>query len=135
MEKNSIIVIIIAIVVIGVVVFLLTGSSNTQSTNLYSATTQVTVTAKATSTASESYSVDISGFAFNSASISIKAGDSVTWTNKDSAMHTVTSDSGSELGSNSLGNGETYSHTFTAPGTYAYHCKFHPSMKGTIIVS
>jgi plastocyanin len=52
----------------------------------------------------------------------------------DSVMHTATSDSGSELASTSLSKGESYTHTFTTPGTYNYHCAVHPSMKGKIIV-
>ncbi|MEK6917789.1 MAG: plastocyanin/azurin family copper-binding protein [Nanoarchaeota archaeon] len=52
----------------------------------------------------------------------------------DSAPHTVTSDSGSELNSGTISNGGVYSHTFNTAGTYKYHCAFHTSMKATVIV-
>lgn len=82
----------------------------------------------------KTYSVEIKSFAFNPATLTIKIGDSITWTNKDSVRHTVTSDSGSELGSQQFSNGQTYSHTFTQAGTYNYHCALHSSMKAKIIV-
>src|SRR3989338_1937486 len=44
------------------------------------------------------------------------------------------SGSGSELGSSLLGQGETYSYTFSTPGIFNYHCAPHPYMKGKIIV-
>ena len=78
--------------------------------------------------------VVIQGFSFTPASVTIQQGATVIWTNKDSVTHTVTSDSGTELDSESLANGQTYTHTFTTPGTYIYYCKIHPSMKGTVIV-
>ncbi len=79
-------------------------------------------------------SVSISNFAFSQKEITVKAGTTVTWTNNDSAPHTVTSDSGSELSSASLAKGQSYSHTFTQPGTYAYHCSVHPQMAGKVAV-
>jgi len=66
--------------------------------------------------------------------LTIKEGDTVVWTNMDSMSHTIKSDSGSELSSNSLSNGQTYSHTFNSVGTFNYHCSIHPSMKAKIIV-
>ena len=71
---------------------------------------------------------------FSPDTITIRPGDSVNWTNLDENPHTVTSDSGSELGSNSLGQGKSYSHVFLQSGTYTYHCAVHPEMKGTVIV-
>jgi plastocyanin len=78
--------------------------------------------------------VEISGFVFNPSTVTVPVGATVIWTNRDSASHTVVSDSGNEIASNSLATGDTYGHTFSTPGTYAYHCSVHPSMKGTIIV-
>jgi amicyanin len=80
------------------------------------------------------HDVAISGFAFSPAELSIKAGDTVTWTNEDSAPHTIISDSGNEIGSETLSNGQTYSHTFNTAGTFDYHCSIHKSMKAKIIV-
>ena len=93
-----------------------------------------------------SYDIQIKGFAFSQNALAIKIGDSVTWTNADSASHTITSDSGNELSSGTLAGsgsggyyssqsaGGSYSHTFNQAGTFAYHCGFHSSMKATIIV-
>jgi plastocyanin len=61
-------------------------------------------------------------------------GETVTWTNGTDAPHTVTSDSGSELASGNLADGDTFDHTFAAEGTFAYHCTIHSYMKGKIIV-
>ncbi len=79
-------------------------------------------------------SIIIQDFAFSPETITIKAGDTITWTNKDSAKHTVTSDTGDELASPLIGNGETFTHTFTTKGTYTYKCTPHPGMKGMVVV-
>lgn len=83
----------------------------------------------------KTHNIDIKNFAFSPAEIRIMKGDSVIWTNKDSAGHTVTSDSGDELNSGTLSNGESYTHTFNTAGTFNYHCVPHKSiMKAKIIV-
>jgi hypothetical protein len=58
----------------------------------------------------------------------------VTWTNTGQRTHTVSADDGS-FDSGRLDPGETFSHTFTEPGTFSYHCGFHPEMLGTITVT
>jgi plastocyanin len=73
----------------------------------------------------------IQGFAFNPESVGISPGDTVRWTNKDSATHIV---KGSTFESGSLAKGDTYEFVFTEPGIYNYICSIHPSMKGTITV-
>ncbi len=78
--------------------------------------------------------IEISGFSFSPATLTVHIGDTVTWVNKDLAPHTIVSDSGSELNSPSFGKEGTYSHTFNTTGTFSYHCSIHPSMKGAIIV-
>ncbi|HIG94367.1 MAG: Blue (Type 1) copper protein [archaeon GW2011_AR13] len=80
------------------------------------------------------YNIEINNFAFAPQELIVKVGSTVVWNNKDSVKHTVTSDSGTELGSELLGNGESYSHTFNNVGTFEYHCTPHPSMTGKIIV-
>ncbi|MEX2556104.1 MAG: copper-containing nitrite reductase [Actinomycetota bacterium] len=72
--------------------------------------------------------------AYDPAVIRVKAGTTVTWTNGDEVAHTVTADDGS-FDSGFLNAGQSWSHTFTEPGTYAYHCIPHPWMKGTVFVS
>ena len=84
-------------------------------------------------TSSNEVQVNISGFKFDPASSTVKVGTTVTWTNNDTAGHTVTADDNSWTSDN-LANGASYSHTFDKAGTYTYHCTFHSGMKGTIIV-
>ncbi|MGW2253691.1 MULTISPECIES: cupredoxin domain-containing protein [unclassified Kitasatospora] len=81
--------------------------------------------------------VTIQNFAFSPARLTVKAGTTVTWTNKDTDPHTVTSKQGSggPLNSASLTTGATYQFTFTQPGTYAYFCTIHPFMTATVVVT
>lgn len=75
----------------------------------------------------------IAGFGFHPASLTVSVGDTITWTNDDAASHTVTADDGS-FDTGRLGRGASGAHTFTAAGTFAYHCAIHPSMTGTVTV-
>lgn len=79
--------------------------------------------------------VVIDNFAYSPKTITVKAGTSVTWTNNDSAAHTVTSDTGGQFDSGKLATGQSYSHTFTTPGTYSYHCTYHPMMVAQVVVT
>ncbi|MDQ3351347.1 MAG: cupredoxin domain-containing protein [Actinomycetota bacterium] len=81
----------------------------------------------------EGGAVTIADFAFDPAEIEVAAGATVTWTNEDSATHTVESDDDT-LMSGDLDNGATYEMTFDEPGTYQYVCGIHPNMEGTVIV-
>ena len=71
--------------------------------------------------------------AYNPNPYNVQVGTVVTWTNNDSINHTATSDTG-VFDSGTLAAGQSYSYTFTATGTYTFHCNVHPSMTGTIIV-
>lgn len=77
--------------------------------------------------------VTIQNFAFSPASLTIKKGETVTWTNKDSAPHQIASDNGKFQGPQ-MSNGQTYSFTFNETGTFPYHCVIHPMMKAAITV-
>ncbi|HTS39903.1 MAG TPA: plastocyanin/azurin family copper-binding protein [Xanthobacteraceae bacterium] len=77
--------------------------------------------------------VSITNFAFAPGTITIKAGESVTWINNDGAPHTVTFKDGS-VKSDSLLPGGTFSHVFEQPGAYDYYCSFHEFMTGRVIV-
>ncbi len=82
----------------------------------------------------QTHSVSINNFAFSPNSLTINAGDTVVWTNNQGVPHTITSDSGSELASSQIQSGQTYSHTFSTPGTFNYHCSIHTTMKASITV-
>ena len=83
--------------------------------------------------ASKTAQVNISDFEYSPATVTIPVGGTVTWTNHDTASHTVTSND-KIIQSNTLAPGASYSHTFTKIGTYNYFCSIHPTMKGEIIV-
>jgi plastocyanin len=78
--------------------------------------------------------VQVIDFAFEPGTLTVPAGATVTWTNAGSRPHTVTADDGS-FDSGRLDPGEQFSQTFDQPGTFAYHCGFHPEMQGSIIVT
>lgn len=78
--------------------------------------------------------VAIQGSSFTPSSLTIAVGDTVLWTNRDGVNHTVTSNTGTELNSPMLSNGETYQHIFNTNGTFGYHCTVHPGMAGTVSV-
>jgi len=83
-----------------------------------------------------SHSVSAVDFQFSPATLTINVGDSVTWTNNASQTpHTATADGGS-FDSGNLDPGQSYTHTFSSAGTFAYHCQYHQSqgMVGTIVV-
>jgi plastocyanin/predicted lipoprotein with Yx(FWY)xxD motif len=79
-------------------------------------------------------SVQIANFAFAPSDLKVKVGATVTWTNTDTASHTVTADNGS-FNSGKIETGSTFKETFAKAGTYTYHCAIHSSMTGTITVT
>ena len=77
--------------------------------------------------------VTIADFHFSPASTTIHVGDTITWSNSGPSSHTATASNGS-FNTGILKKGQSASHTFTQPGTYAYVCQIHPFMHGTIVV-
>ncbi|MDQ3938643.1 MAG: plastocyanin/azurin family copper-binding protein, partial [Chloroflexota bacterium] len=77
--------------------------------------------------------VSIADFAFDPASLSVSVGTQITWTNEDSAAHTVTFSDGPDSGN--LEQGETFQHAFDTAGTYDYVCTIHPTMQATVEVT
>ena len=77
--------------------------------------------------------VTIANYSYSPATLTIKVGDTVTWTNQDSVGHTATADDNS-FDTGILTKGKSGTITFNKAGTYPYHCTPHPVMKGTIIV-
>ena len=90
--------------------------------------------ALASTTAAATANVEIAGFAFDPPTLTINAGDTVTWTNRDSAQHSVVFANGGPR-TRVLSNGQSDSLTFAVAGTFNYVCGIHgASMSGTIIV-
>jgi plastocyanin len=79
--------------------------------------------------------VTIENFAFTPAAITVKAGTTVTWTNKDEEPHSVVSSDEPMRSPTLAGKDNTFSHTFSRPGRYAYNCGIHPFMHGTVEVT
>jgi plastocyanin len=77
--------------------------------------------------------VSIKNFAFSPASVTIKAGGTVGWTNADADAHTVTDNNGG-FDSGAINANAKYSHTFATAGTYTYHCTFHSMMATATVV-
>lgn len=82
---------------------------------------------------SETHHISIEDFDFATQSLTITQGDTVVWTNNDGRPHTVASDDGS-FDSGNLDDGATFEFTFDDAGTFAYHCGYHASMTGEIVV-
>jgi plastocyanin len=77
--------------------------------------------------------VKIDNFSFAPAAITVAAGTTVTWTNRDDIPHTVVADDKS-FKSKVLDTDEKFSYTFSTPGTYPYFCSVHPKMTGKVSV-
>jgi plastocyanin len=92
-------------------------------------------TADAPSAPVASSAVAIENFAFTPAAITVKAGTTVTWTNKDDEPHSVVSSDEPMRSPTLAGQANTFSHTFSKPGRYAYNCGIHPFMHGTVEVT
>ncbi len=144
-------IIVLAVIVIGAVVYYSGSKSNypsssistpsqqsTPSTPTQPTTTPTTTPSSPASTASVAVTreVKIKDFKFVPADITVKVGDTIKWTNEDSAAHTATASDGA-FDTDRLAQGESGSHTFTSAdvGTHSYICSIHPSMKGTVTVT
>ena len=78
--------------------------------------------------------VNIDNFAFAPAKLTVPAGSTVTWTNRDEEPHNVVANDGS-FHSPGMGSQATFSFTFTKAGTFDYVCSIHPFMRATVVVT
>jgi plastocyanin len=78
--------------------------------------------------------VSIDNFAFVPATLTVAAGSTVTWTNRDEEPHTVVANDGS-FHSPGMGSQATYSYTFPTAGKFDYVCSIHPFMHATVVVT
>jgi plastocyanin len=78
--------------------------------------------------------VGIDNFTFNPQTVTVKAGTTVTWTNRDDIPHGLAATNNAFKRSQALDTDDSFSFTFTTPGTYQYFCYIHPHMTGTIVV-
>ena len=94
--------------------------------------TTASVTAPAAPVAGDAVSID--SFAFVPATLTVRAGNTVTWTNHDEEPHTVVANDGS-FHSPGMGSQATYSHMFPTAGKFDYVCSIHPFMHATVVVT
>ena len=148
MGKNAKVIIVILAVAIPAIIIaiaLTSGKSEAPTTNSSEQgnTSQQTASntdesgTSANETDAKNVSVEIKDHAYNPATITVKVGTTVTWTNQDSVRHDVvaTNASADAPSSELLARGESYSFTFNKTGTYDYYCTPHPYMKGKVIVT
>jgi len=85
--------------------------------------------------ASEARAVTIDNYTFSPGTLTVPPGTTVTWTNRDFDVHTVTADdTPPTFKSAGLDTDDSFSFTFNKAGTYPYHCALHPHMTGKIVV-
>ncbi len=77
--------------------------------------------------------VKIDNFSFTPATLTVKVGTQITWTNGDDIPHTVVSDE-QAFKSKVLDTDEKFSFTASKAGTYSYFCSIHPKMRGKLVV-
>jgi len=77
--------------------------------------------------------VKIDNFSFSPATITVPAGTTIRWTNRDDIPHTVVSED-KIFKSKVLDTDEQFTYTFTKPGTYSYFCSIHPKMTAKVVV-
>jgi len=78
--------------------------------------------------------ITIVNFKFAPTPVTVKAGTAVEWTNRDGVAHAVDF-SVPDLHSSLLNSSDHFEHTFATPGSYAYICRIHPFMHGTLVVT
>jgi plastocyanin len=81
----------------------------------------------------ETMEVRIDNFSFGPPELTVAAGTTITWTNRDDIPHTVVSPD-KVFKSKVLDTDEKFSSTFRTPGTFSYFCSIHPKMTGKVVV-
>jgi plastocyanin len=94
---------------------------------------EATPAASSGSSNGNAVSVDIKNFSFGDP-LTVSVGTTVTWTNQDTAPHTVTQSGGNGFQSGKIDPGASFSYTFKEAGTFDYYCEYHANMKSTVTV-
>lgn len=117
-------------------------SSNTGGNGTNTASGNSSSTAAGTKVSIAEEASEMGDQAYDPNPVKVKAGNTVTWTNDDSQIHTVTSGTGSDdpnmgkdFDSSMLSQNQTFSHKFTTTGEFPYFCQLHPTMVGKVVVS
>ena|SRR5829696_3908377 len=80
------------------------------------------------------HTVTLEGMVFKPAALTIRAGDTVVWVNKDIVEHTATASAANGFDSKMIGPGKSWKRAFTSKSSFDYVCTYHPTMKGTLVV-
>ncbi len=97
-------------------------------------TTAATTSPPTTAAPAAANVVSIVDFAFEAPMLEVPVGTTVEWINNDSFAHSVVAEDGS-FQSEDLAPGDHFTFTFSTPGSFAYLCGIHPSMRATIVVA
>lgn len=128
---------VVALAVLVTAALVACGSDNSSGGGTSGTTATPSSSASAGTGGGPAATVTIKDFAYSPDKIEIQAGTTVTWTNEDSAPHTVTSTKGDDVGtavtdlfdSGEMQQSDTFSYTFDKPGEYYYECTIHATMK------
>ena len=125
---------IIGLTFILAILFLASGCASPYSSQNSTANPPASSPSTQTQTPStgQTQTISIKNFTFNPAVLNIKAGETVVWTNNDTAPHQIKS---ATFNSDVLNQGNTFSFTFSTAGSFDYSCAIHPSMTGKIVVT
>lgn len=131
MKKNTLIYIILGIIVLGGIFFLVKSTAQDNTPSDSQSSTQEGE--EKDFTTQKEVNLEIADYKFTPATIRIKKGTKVTWTNKDIAQHNVAAEDDS-FRTELVGKNGSVEVTFDEAGTFSYICEPHPYMKGTVIV-
>ncbi len=141
MKKGPLIAAVVAVLLLvgGVVAYNSSRQTQNNSENTSGNNTTIPgINDKELTPPSEPDQVNIENYTFVPATMTVKKGTTVTWTNKDKAKHNVVADDDSPEGGPDgplISQGETYSFTFDTVGTFKYHCQPHPYMMAEVVVT
>jgi plastocyanin len=148
--KKVIVIVVVLVLLIGGGIFLKSRNNSSQNNAATSTAANTTVedmsdmagqdgstnSSSPSGEAIETDRVDIQDFAFGPVNIKVKKGTTVTWTNQDSTVHTVTETDGQDgPKSKNLTKGQSYAFTYKTLGTFKYDCSIHPNMTGSVTVT
>ena len=110
------------------------GGARTQAAAAVPPSAQANFAASPASTEDQpAASIKIDNFTFAPAQLTVAAGTTVRWINKDDLPHNIVADDKS-FKSKPLDTDDAFTYTFTKPGTYKYFCGLHPKMQGSVVV-
>jgi plastocyanin len=118
---------------LSVFAFAMLGASGLVAAGCGSSSTSPSAAPSTGASAPNTVTIPAGTTSFAPATLNVDAGTTVVWQNKDSTVHTTTSDTAG-LWNTTLAPGQEFSRTFPTAGTFAYRCTIHAGMTGTVVV-